>query len=170
MDLEKLVQIIEDMALQHDYPGFELRSLKLALPKETEQCSAKTFALALDHKDVIVKLAAIRWFINARPGTIKQYSQAVINCLQNEDEWVRLEAIALLEHTKLDNEALSQLLCRLFNDTSNEVRAAAVKAAGKLGANSSVVISGLKEACLDKDANVRAKAGKALRKLGAYES
>ena len=62
MNLDKLAGVVEELIVQLDYPGFEPRSLKLGLPEELETMSAKTFASALGHQSVYVKLAALRWF------------------------------------------------------------------------------------------------------------
>ncbi len=60
MNLEKLASVVDTMIIQHDYPGFEPRGLKLGLPEDLQNMSAKTFSNALSHESVYVKLTALR--------------------------------------------------------------------------------------------------------------
>lgn len=169
MDLEELVQIVDDMACQHDYPGYELRSLNMGLPEAVTRSPAKLFGKAVKHENVLVKLAGLRWFWE-RPGMISPYLRVISDCLDDGDEWVRMEAIRVLGRLKkLDPELMVRVAGRL-KDEAVAVRRAAASACGKFGAASDEVISLLKEAVADKDAEVRGKAAKALRKLGVYAS
>lgn len=167
-ELEKLAEIVEDMILQLSYPGFDERSLKLGLPDSLNKLPHKVFGLALKHESVVVRLAALRWF-QERPGLAKSHFKPLIGCLEDGDPWVRLEAVQCLEKfDSLSEEYLLKLLPLLKDQESVEVRKACAKALGKLGGKSQAVIDALKSASEDANHEVRWKAQKALRKLGAY--
>src|SRR5690348_16541194 len=96
MDLDELAQIVDDMAVQHEYPGYEIRSLKMGLPQEVTKASPKLFNSALKHESVLVRLAALRWFWD-KPGVAKQYMRPIAECINDSDEWVRMESIRVIE-------------------------------------------------------------------------
>lgn len=173
MELQEIAEIVETMVLQQDYPGFEPRSLKLGLPEAAVKSSSKTFALALGHQSVYVKLAALRWFQD-RPGIAKSYYKAIMGLLDHNDEWVRMEAVRTLEKINNAPDEVAVSVAALLRDSDVEVRKAAAKAVGKICSRGkgkeklSVVLSSLQEAAFDQDAGVRWKAQKALRQLGEY--
>ncbi len=84
------------MIIQHDYPGFEPRGLKLGLPEELQNMSAKIFGNALGHDSVYVKLTALRWFQD-RPGVAKGHLSSILGLIDSDDEWVRMESIRTVE-------------------------------------------------------------------------
>lgn len=171
MDLDTFVEIVETMVLQHDYPGFEARSLKLGLPEQVLKAPAKLFGEALSHRNVYVKLAALRWF-QERTGAAKAYANAISRLLKDTDDWVRLEAIQTLERFSNPSSDLAFLLAPLLKDHNADIRKSAAKALGKIssktGPDNETVIAALREAALDHDTSVRFKAQKALRRLGHY--
>ncbi len=169
MDLEEFVQIVDDMACQHDYPGYELRSLNMGLPESVTGSPAKMFRKALKHEKVLVKLAALRWFWE-RPGMISPYLRNIGDCVVDADEWVRMEGIRVLSrHKKLDDE-LAVRIAQCIKDESVAVRRAAASACGKLTSKNEQLIALLKEGVTDSDSEVRGKSAKALRKLGVFAS
>jgi hypothetical protein len=173
MDLQELVDIIDTMIVEHDYPGFEPRALNLSLPQRALAAPAKVFGQALHHDNIFVQLAALRWF-QARPGLVKSHSKAITALLESDDSFVRAEAIKTMERAGLaDGDNLTKLAAKL-KDSNEMVRKAAAKAAGKLFGQveklDDDLLIALREAALDPDEQVRWKAQKALRKLGAYSS
>ena len=173
MNLEKLADFVENMVLQHDYPGFEPRSLKLGLPDSINNASARVFYDALGHPNVYVKLAALRWF-QEKPGMGKGHDRAFAGLLDNEDPWVRREALRTLERMQIKNEEIIVMMSPLLADSDSGVKKAAAKALGKLCAKRAkkieAVTAGLQAAAKDADPEVRWKAEKALRLLGAYDN
>lgn len=171
MDLDKLAGVVETMIIEHDYPGFEPRSLKLGLPESLENMSAKTFASALGHKSVFVKLAALRWF-QERPGVAKTYLAAVLGLIDNDDEWVRMEAIRTVEKMSKLPPHVGGIVSKGLSDKTAAVRKASAKALGKILKRSvtkdASVIDALKVAAQDADVDVRFKAQKALRNVGEF--
>jgi vesicle coat complex subunit len=166
MELDRFAEIVEDMILQHDYPGFEPRSLRLGLPSEVLRMHTKTFASALGHANVYVKLAALRWF-QERPGMAKSYINAIIGLLDNADEFVRMESVKTIEKVHdLSPDSIVKMTT-LLKDQEVEVRKAAAKALGKLGSRSKqkdpAVLDALREAARDSNPEVRMKAQKAVR-------
>lgn len=166
-ELEKFAAIVEDMIVQLSYPGFDERSLKLGLSDSIGKLPPRTYAEALHHDSVVVKLAALRWF-QERPGIAKSHLKVIGDCLKDPDEWIRRETIQCLEKIEKIDETLLADVCTLLSDRDGEVRKAACKALGKIGGKSSSVIEALQKAAEDADHQVRWKAQKALRKLGAY--
>jgi vesicle coat complex subunit len=167
MELNQLAQIVEDMAVQHDYPGFEVRSLKMGLPAEAVRSPGKLFNSALKHPNALVKLAGLRWF-QEKPGVAKQFVRSIADCLGDADEWVRAEAALTLERLgKADTAAIIRI-AELLKDDNAMVRKYAAKALGKLGCREGSVVDALQKATEDSDHEVRWKAQKALRQLGAY--
>lgn len=173
MNVQMLAEVVENMVLQHDYPGFEPRSLKLGLPDSINKASAKVFYDALGHPSVYVKLAALRWFQD-KPGLGKGHERAIAGLLDNEDSWVRREALRTLERLQVKNEEIIALMSPLLKDDEPEVKKACAKALGKLCSKRArkieVVMEGLQAAAQDADPEVRWKAEKALRLLGAYDN
>src|SRR5437867_2951675 len=109
MELERLAQIVDDMAVQHEYPGFEIRSLKMGLPAEVVKSPGKLFHAALKHENALVRLAGLRWF-QEKPGAGKQFTSAIAECLRDRDEWVRAEAALCLERLpEVENKFTVQL-------------------------------------------------------------
>jgi HEAT repeat protein len=167
MDLDKLAQIVEDMAIQHEYPGYDVRSLKMGLPQEVTKAPAKLFNAALKHENALVRLAALRWFWE-RPGVAKQYTRVIADLIDDGDEWVRMEAIRVIERIGTVEEKIAVQVAQRLTDEHVEVRKASAKALGKLGSKAQPVIDLLRKASEDSDHEVRWKAQKALRQLGAY--
>lgn len=168
-----LAEFIENMVIQHDYPGFEPRSLKLGLPDEVNNASAKVFFEALGHPSVYVKLAALRWFQD-RPGLGKGHERAIAGLLNNSDPWVKREALRALERIHPKDEPIILMMSECLHDSDPEVKKGAAKALGKVCSKRpkkiDAVIDGLKSVATDPDPEVRWKAEKALRILGAYDS
>ena len=172
MNLEILAKVVEDMVLQHDYPGFEPRKLKLGLPDAVKEGPAKVFAEALGHENVFVKLAALRWFQES-PGKGKGYVKAIAGLLHNQDPWVRVESIRCLERLLISDEEIILTIGKLLSDQDCEVKKAAAKAIGKICSKGELkpasVVSQLRAVCQDADPAVRWKAEKALRLIGQYD-
>ncbi|MBZ0186750.1 MAG: HEAT repeat domain-containing protein [Candidatus Obscuribacterales bacterium] len=171
MTIEALVEFVDDMIVQNDYPGFEPRSLKIGLPESLLKGSTKLFAQALKHDNVYVKLAALRWF-QEKPGFVRPYLHVIGNLLLHEDSFIRQESILCLERfNACDREMLSRVAA-LLKDDDVDVRKAAAKACGKIASKLKVkegdVIEALKVAALESSPQVRFKAEKALRKIGLY--
>jgi HEAT repeat protein len=167
MDVESLASVVEEMALQHEYPGYDVRSLKMGLPAEYLRGGSKLFNAAVKHSNPLVKLAGLRWF-QEKPGIAKQYSRVIAECLNDGDEWVRAEAALCLERIGTADEKIAMRIAELLSDSDVMVRKAAAKALGKLGCKAQPVIDALHKATEDSDHEVRWKAQKALRQLGAY--
>lgn len=171
MDVDKLANIVDTMILQHDYPGFEPRGLKLGLPEEIEGMSAKTFSNALGHQNVFVKLTALRWF-QERPGVAKSYLNAILGLIDNDDEWVRMESIRTVEKMSKLPDNVGAVVAKRLTDEIVDVRKASAKALGKILKRSvtknAEVIDALKQATQDSDVEVRFKAQKALRNIGEF--
>jgi len=171
MDVDKLAGVVETMIIEHDYPGFEPRSLKLGLPESIEGMSAKTFGSALGHKNVFVKLAALRWF-QERPGVAKTYLSAILGLVDNDDEWVRIESIRTVEKMSKLPSHVGGIISKGLHDQSAAVRKVSAKALGKILKRSvtkdAAVIDALKIAAQDADVDVRFKAQKALRNIGEF--
>ena len=173
MEIQELKTIINDMAVQHSYPGFDMRSLKLGLPEAITRSPARLFKDALQDNDVLVRLAALRWF-QERPGDAKKNLDVLVKTLDDQDEWVRLEGIATIAqiaNTKENTnakEAIVEAVARLLTDESLQVQKAAANACGKFQLKTQTVIEQLKQAAQSNDVEVRWKSQKALRKLGMY--
>jgi HEAT repeat protein len=167
MDLEKFADIVETMIIEHHYPGYDVRSLKLGLPQEVVRGHARTFAHALKHDSVYVKLAALRWF-EERPSDGKRFVKEIVRVLNDSDEWVRREALSVLGRMdKVDEEtALAISVC--LEDGDLAVKKEAAKALGKLGQKTEPVLAALRKTAQDSNTELRWKAEKALRQLGAY--
>jgi len=172
MNLEKLADIVDEMIVQHDYPGFEPRALKLGLPDSVTKAPAKMFTQALGHESVYVKLAALRWF-QERPGMAKGAFRAVMGLYDNSDPFVRLEAVRLSERFTEPTKELALNISKLLRDEDVEVQKAAARACGKLckklKMKDETVIDGLQQCAAGKDALLRGKAEKALRRIGVYD-
>jgi HEAT repeat protein len=170
-DVEKLAEVVDEMIVQHDYPGFEPRSLKLGLPDFLVKASARMYAEALGHESIYVKLAALRWF-QERPGMMKPYINAVAGLVDNTDPWVRLESIQALERYPFPSPTFANRIAERLQDEDVDVQRASAKALGKIGSKLKLkdgeVIEGLKQAAQGKDGQLRGKAEKALRKIGVY--
>jgi hypothetical protein len=170
MELERFAEIVDDMIIQHDYPGFEPRALKLGLPEEILRMHTKTFASALGHTNVYVKLAALRWF-QERPGMAKSYVKAISGLFDSSDEFVRMESLKTVERFPQVAPELVVEMSRLLKDENSSVRKAAAKAVGKLASRMKQkdpqVVDALREASNDKDPEVRMKVQKAVRLIGA---
>lgn len=172
MELKDLAEIVDNMIVQHDYPGFEVRSLKLGLPEEVLKMHAKVFGQALGHESVFVKLAALRWFQD-RPGVAKSFVKPIAGLLDNKDEWVKMEAARTIERVSSPPEDAAVKIAYLLSDPDVEVRKTAAKALGKICSRKSnnkneVIVKSLHDAASDEDAGVRWKAQKALRQIGEY--
>lgn len=171
MNVDRLADVVEELIVQLDYPGFEPRSLKLGLPEELESMSAKNFGNALGHKSVYVKLAALRWF-QERPGVAKSHLSAILGLVDSNDEWVRMESIRTVEKMSKLPAHVGVIVSKGLKDESVEVRKASAKALGKILKRSVTkdvsVIDALKEATQDSDVEVRFKAQKALRNIGEF--
>ena len=172
MNVKTLAEVVENMVLQHDYPGFEPRALKLGLPESLHKASSKVFSEALGHPNVYVKLAALRWF-QEKPGMGKSHARAIAGLLHDADPWVRRESIHALEKLDAQSDEILMAICQLLEDEDVEVRKAAAKALGKVCSKRAkrpdAIVQGLNKAAQDKDHEVRWKAQKALRLIGAYK-
>lgn len=170
MDLDRFAQLVDDMIIQHDYPGFEPRGLNLGLPEDVQRMPAKTFANALGHKNVYVRLAALRWF-QERPGLARSYSPAIVGLFDHEDEFVRMEAVRTVEKFHEVKPEVVVKIAELLKDEYAEVRKAAAKATGKLASRMKMkdakVLEALQEATKDTDPEVRMKVQKAVRLIEA---
>lgn len=171
MNLEGLAEIVDRMIIEHDYPGFEPRSLKLGLPQAAVNAPAKIFGQALLYNNVFVKLASLRWF-QEHPKLVRNYIENVLMLLQDSDEWVRFEALRTLERTMSSELSVIAKVALLLKDPNEMVRKEAAKVCGKLVAKTSekpvAVVNMLLEAAEDPSEQVRFKAQKALRRIGAY--
>jgi HEAT repeat protein len=167
MELNQLAQIVDDMAVQHEYPGYEIRSLKMGLPIDAIRSGGKLFNAALKHENPLVKLAGLRFF-QEKHGIGKQFVRPIADLLSDSDEWVRAEAILCLERIGKVDDKTAVRIAELLGDEHAMVRKGAAKALGKLGCRNEEVINGLQKATEDPDHEVRWKAQKALRQLGAY--
>lgn len=167
MEIQELKTIINEMAIQHAYPGFEMRSLKLGLPQRAVKSPARLFCLALKQGDPLVRLAALRWFQD-RPGDAKRNVSSIAPILHDEDEWVRIEAVRAIEHVSDPDVQIIEEVAKLLLDSSIEVQKEAAKACGKFQCKSETVINLLKLAAQSKHTEVRWKSQKALRKLDMY--
>ncbi len=168
MDLNELAKIVETMALQHAYPGFDVRSLHLGLPQNAVKSPARLFVQALKHPNPLVKLVALRWFWE-RPGDTKRHIVEIAQALDDPDEWVRLEAVRAMGRVEELDEAKAIQISSLLEDVNPEVRKAAAHSCGKLTHPPEKVILALRQAAEDPEIEVRWKAQKALRRLGGYQ-
>jgi HEAT repeat protein len=169
--LEELVQKIDDMIVQHDYPGFEARALKLGLPEWARNLPAKTYSKCLKHESVFVRLAALRWFQEA-PGKIKPHIELIYRSLEDSDPFVRLEAICCLETLRQADDEMIEKLAALADDNDIDVQRGLAKALGKLtlrttknARNNACALQALDKLCQSKDPQLRLKALKAIRKI-----
>ncbi len=173
MNLEKLAEVVDDMIIQHDYPGFEPRALILGLPEEINKAPAKVFGDALSHESVYVKLAALRWF-QERPGLARNYMiKHVMGLMDDGDPFVRMEAIRLVERGTEPTKDMVLKISTLLQDEDPEVQRCAARACGKLckklKLKDQTVIDNLHAAAAGTDSQLRGKAEKALRKIGVYD-
>jgi HEAT repeat protein len=166
MELDHFAQLVDDMIIQHDYPGFEPRSLKLGLPDEANRMPAKTFARALGHANVYVRLAALRWF-QERPGMAKPHLAAIVGLFQGQDEFVRMEAVNTVSKIPSLGADVILQVTPLLRDSTIDVRKAAAKAVGKMASRlkqpNVEILQALKEAASDSNPEVRMKVQKAVR-------
>jgi HEAT repeat protein len=173
MELPELADIVENMIVQHDYPGYEIRSLKLGLPDAAVHAHARVYAQALGHESIFVKLVALRYF-QEKPGLAKANYNAICGLLDSKDTWVRMEAARTIERLQSPPDSAAVKLSPLLKDEDIEVRKGAAKALGKVCAKmknkNDDVIQALHVAAQDADAGVRWKAQKALRLIGEYDS
>jgi HEAT repeat protein len=193
MELKDLEEVVENMILQHSYPGYEARALKLALPVALNNAPAKVYAQALGSNNVYVQLAALRWF-QSRSGLTNSQALLVGSLLENSDAWVKTEAVRTIELTKIFDSKIILKILPLLKDPDQMVRIEAAKALGNLAKeiqklkspskanidkhsdsenNESIkdkIIVCLQEAAEDKVLDVRRKAIKSLRKLGAFST
>jgi hypothetical protein len=167
MELKEFVDIVEDMALQHAYPGYDVRSLRLGLPAAVLKSHTRLFVEALKSESVLTKLAALRWFWE-RPGDAKRYVKAIAAVIDDPDEWVRLEAAKTIGRIDHPEEDVMAKVAALLSDEHVEVRKAAAKTCGKVHIKNELIVEALQKATTDSDTEVRWKAQKALRKLGVY--
>jgi hypothetical protein len=168
MDLNKLAQLVDQMSIEHSYPGYDVRSTHLGMPDSVTKSPARLFAQALEHESVMVKLVALRWFYD-RPGDAKRYQKTLLDLLASPDEWVRLETAKTISRIDKVDEQVAIAVSQLLADSNMEVRKHAAKALGKLGHKTPAIIENLQKASADSDREVRWKAEKALRLLGAYQ-
>jgi hypothetical protein len=173
MNLEKLAEVVDDMIIQHDYPGFEPRALILGLPEEINKAPTKVFGEALSHESVYVRLAGLRWF-QERPGLARNYMMKhVMSLLDDSDPYVRMETIRLIERGTEPNQDMVLKIATLLQDENCEVQRCAARACGKLCKKLKIkdqtVIECLQVAATATDSQLRGKAEKALRKIGVYD-
>ncbi|HEY9713874.1 MAG TPA: HEAT repeat domain-containing protein [Chroococcales cyanobacterium] len=172
MELTEFADVVDRMIIEHDYPGFEPRSLRLGLPQAALKSSQRMFGSALGHENIFVKLAALRWF-QEKPGIAKTYTRDIVALLDHQDAWVRLEAMETLSRIAAPAPETAAKVARLLKDENPEVRKTAAKAIRKMvskqhGKNEEILAS-LQEAARDADPGVRGKALKALRQIGEFE-
>lgn len=169
MELDQFANLVETMVIEHDYPGFEPRALRLGLPEEALRMPSKSYSQALGHPNVYVKLAALRWF-QEKSGVAKSYTKAIAGLLDSPDEFVRMEAVKSLERINGLPEENVVRISALLKDESTEVRKAAAKALGKLVSKAKqkneAIVQALQQASKDEDPGVRMKAQKAARLIG----
>ena len=172
MNVEKLAEIVDEMIVQHDYPGFEPRALKLGLPDSITKAPAKVFSQAFGHESVFVRLAALRWFQD-RPGMAKPAMKAVMGLYEDVDPFVRLEALRLTERYADPTEEMVVRASKLLEDEDVEVQRTAARACGKickkLKIKEPTVVERLQKAASAPDSMLRGKAEKALRVMGMYD-
>jgi HEAT repeat protein len=171
MNVEGLAEIVERMIIEHDYPGFEPRALKLGLPQAAVNAPVKVFGAALMYNNVFVKLAALRWFQD-NPKIIRSFIENVLMLLDDSDDWVRFEALRTLERNMSSDAKTINKVASLLKDPNEMVRKEAAKVCGKLVSKTTerdeAVVNLLLEAAQDPSEQVRFKAQKALRRIGAY--
>ena len=170
MNLESLAQFVDDLIIQSDYPGFEPRSLRIGLTQELERSPAKLFGQALKHDSVYVRLCALRWF-QERPGFIKPYVRVMIEMVDDDDLWIRIESIRALERFTHPTEEFATCVVKHLFDPELEVQKTACRALGKIGKRLKLkegeVVDALSKVAEEGHNEVRHKAEKALRKIGA---
>jgi len=170
LELDRLAEVVDDLIVQLDYPGFEPRGLRLGLPEEIQRMPTKTFTSALGHTSIYVRLAALRWF-QERPGVAKSYLKAICGMLDSSDEFVRMEAIRTVERIHDVSAETVIEISKLLQDENAEVRKGAAKAVGKLGSRlnpkSQAVLDALQAATNDANPEVRMKVQKAVRLISA---
>lgn len=176
MELIELEELIDNMILQLSYPGFDAKAFNLALPDAANKAPAKLFSQALDSKNVIVQLTALRWF-QMRSSAAKNCLKSIVSLLQHEDPWVKKEAIKTIEGTKVIASEVLKKICYLLKDENPDVRKEAAKSLGNLAkeidgvkSEKDMIIEALKESSEDPVLEVRRKAIKALRKLKAFSN
>jgi HEAT repeats len=173
----ELAQFVDDMIVQHNYPGFVAGAFKIGLPEHLVQAPSRLFGDALGHESVYVRIVALRWFQD-KPGAIKPYIKAIIGLIDFKDPWVRFEAGQTLERYQHPTVEIATSICALLKDTEPFVRRGAAKALGKIlprlkearvkDEELKDVVNALKEALADPDGQVRQKAEKALRRGGTF--
>ncbi|MBU6451950.1 MAG: HEAT repeat domain-containing protein [Cyanobacteria bacterium REEB67] len=173
----ELVQFVDDMIIQHDYPGFEPRAFKIGLPEHLVQGSGRMFGEALENESIYVRIAALRWF-QEKTGAIKPFIKTIIALTEHEDPWIRYEASQTLERHLNPTIIIAETVARLLKDPEVFVRRGAARGLAKIlprlkegktpDEKLTVVIAALQEALVDSDGNVRQKAEKALRRGGYF--
>ena len=173
----ELAQFVDDMIVQHNYPGFEARAFKIGLPEHIVQFPSKLFADALGHESIYVRIVALRWF-QEKPGAIKPFIKAISGLTVHEDPWVRFEAGQTLERFSHPTLAMAITVSALLKDKEPFVRRGAAKGLAKIlprlkearvkDEELTEVVAALKEALADQDGQVRQKAEKALRRGGTF--
>jgi len=174
---QELAQFVDDMIVQHNYPGFEARAFKIGLPEHIVQSPSRLFGDALGHESIYVRIVALRWF-QEKPGAIKPYIKAISGLIGHEDPWVRFEAGQALERFQHPTVEMANTIKVLLKDKEAFVRRGAAKALAKIlprlkeakvkDADLEDVVSALKESLADSDGQVRQKAEKALRRGGTF--
>jgi hypothetical protein len=174
---QELAQFVDDMIIQHNYPGFEARAFKIGLPEHIVQSPSRLFGDALGHESIYVRIVALRWF-QEKAGAIKPYIKAICGLTAHEDPWIRFEAGQTLERFQHPTVDMATTISSLLKDKEPFVRRGAAKALAKVlprlkeskvpDAQLEVVVAALKEALVDQDGQVRQKAEKALRRGGTF--
>ncbi|MBS1990721.1 MAG: HEAT repeat domain-containing protein [Cyanobacteria bacterium SZAS LIN-3] len=173
----ELAQFVDDMIIQHDYPGFEPRAFKIGLPEHIVQSPSRLFGDALGNESIYVRIAALRWF-QEKTGAIKPYIKAISGLTAHEDPWVRFEASQALERYHHPTVEIATTIAALLKDSEAFVRRGAAKGLAKVlpklkenrvkDEELEGVVAALKEALADSDGQVRQKAEKALRRGGTF--
>jgi len=173
----ELAQFVDDMIIQHDYPGFEPRAFKIGLPEHLVQAPSRLFGDALGHESIYVRIASLRWF-QEKTGAIKPYIRAIRGLTEHADPWVRYEAAQTLERYHHPTVEIATTISALLKDDEAFVRRGAARGLAKVlprlkeqkvkDEDLEGVVGALKEALADSDANVRQKAEKALRRGGTF--
>ncbi len=157
----ELAQFVDDMIVQHNYPGFEARAFKIGLPEHIVQFPSKLFADALGHESIYVRIVALRWFQEKGLGQSSPLSKAISGLTVHEDPWVRFEAGQTLERFSHPTLAMAITVSALLKDKEPFVRRGAAKGLAKVlprlkearvkDEELTEVVAALKEALADRD-------------------
>ena len=120
MDLEELADIVETMILHHDYPGFEPRSLNWGYRKTLYDLGQSVCSGARAQKRLCEAVQSA--LVSIEAGVAKTYISALLGLLNDSDEWVRMETIAVLERFNAPLPETVITVATLLRDPDVEVR------------------------------------------------